>query len=279
MRNPSIAAAALLACGLSAASQVLTASQAIAADYPVLRGSQIEDTPSPPSSDYFSERFSWTGFYAGGFAAQSQTRFEASERYEQLAANAFQTIPIMGLVDRTGALPSLPRRDSRVGYGGFAGYNFAFGDAVIGLEADYTKVDQQTAYSMTRRRQVGSSDVTLLSQQDGRLNDMFSLRARFGYAFGRVMPYFTLGAVAGRFNTNVFISATSAGSADPPSTSIGTGLKKDTWGYGGVIGGGVEAALADNIILRAEYLYTRFNDVEGLDVGVNTARVGAALKF
>jgi outer membrane immunogenic protein len=45
------------------------------------------------------------------------------------------------------------------------------------------------------------------------------------------------------------------------------------------VGGGVEAALADNIVVRGEYLFTRFNNVEGVTVNVNTARVAAALKF
>ena len=45
------------------------------------------------------------------------------------------------------------------------------------------------------------------------------------------------------------------------------------------LGGGLEAALTDNLIVRAEYLFTRFNDVEGITTSLNQARVGAALKF
>jgi len=57
------------------------------------------------------------------------------------------------------------------------------------------------------------------------------------------------------------------------------GQKKDVWGFGWSVGGGLEAALTDNLIIRGEYLYTSFNDVEGVTVNVNTARVGAAVKF
>jgi outer membrane immunogenic protein len=38
-------------------------------------------------------------------------------------------------------------------------------------------------------------------------------------------------------------------------------------------------ALTENIFLRGEYLYTRFNDVNGITVGLNTARVAAGVKF
>jgi opacity protein-like surface antigen len=287
MRNPSIAAAALLACSFAAASQILTASRVSAADYPVLRGSQIEDTPPPPSSDYFSERFSWTGFYVGGFAAQSQTRFETDQGVDELVRQAYRGTTIAGSFNPVDLVASQPRRDSGTSFGVYTGYNFAFGDAVLGLEGDYSRVDQSTTASTFQARRIGNEFISIASRQDAKLNDMLSFRARFGYAFGKIMPYFSIGAAVGRFDTNVAVSADWG-----PTNAAGVGLgsyvgfprvfggpKKDVWGYGGVVGGGVEAALADNIILRVEYLYTRFNDVEGITVGVNTARVGAALKF
>jgi opacity protein-like surface antigen len=182
---------------------------------------------------------------------------------------------------------TLPRRDSGSMFGGYLGYNWAFGDAVMGLEADYTRVDQEASASRVEVRRIGNEFLAVGSVQDAQINDYISLRARFGYAFGRLLPYFTIGGAAGRFNTNVAIY-TDWGPTDANGVALGSyvgwprvvgGPKKDVWGYGGVIGGGLEAALADNIILRAEYLYTRFNDVEGITASLNTARVGAALKF
>lgn len=287
MRNSSIAAAALLACGLSAASQVMTATQALAADYPVLRGSQVEDAPPPPASDYFSERFSWTGFYFGGFAARSQTRFETDQGVDELVRSAYRGTSISGSFNPADLVAQQPRRDSGTGFGVYTGYNFAFGDAVLGLEGDYSRVNQETTASTFQARRFGNEYVTISSRQDARLNDMLSLRARFGYAFGKIMPYFSIGAAIGRFDTNVSVAADWGPTTDT-GVRIGSyagfprvlgGPKKDVWGYGGTVGGGVEAALTDNIVVRAEYLYTRFNDVDGITVGVNTARVGAALKF
>lgn len=286
MRTSSIAAAALLAGSLGAASQIMTPSQALAADYPVLRGSQGEDAP-PPSSDAFSERFSWTGFYVGGFAARSQTRFETDQGVDQLVRSAYLGTSISGSFNPADLVAQQPRRDSGTGFGVYTGYNFAFGDAVLGLEGDYSRVNQETFASTRQSRRIGNEYIDIASRQDARLNDMFSLRARFGYAFGRIMPYFSIGAAIGRFNTNVSVTA-DWGQTNDSGFRIGSyagfprtlgGPKKDVWGYGGTVGGGVEATLADNITVRAEYLYTRFNDVEGITVGVNTARVGAALKF
>lgn len=256
------------------------AAPALAADYPVLRGSQF-DEPSP-QPEMFSDAFSWSGFYIGGYAGQSQTNFRTDRGVMDLANGAFNAVSILseispGELVRTGA-----RRDRGVTFGGFAGYNMAFGDAMIGFEADYTKVDQTTTASTLEARLVSTGSIRVASTQDATLNDYGSVRARFGYAFGRLMPYFTIGAAAGRFDTNIQVAAayldTNRNSYFGYPRTLG-GPRKDVWGYGLSMGGGVEAALTDNIVLRGEYMFTRFNNVEGVTVNLNTARVAAALKF
>ena len=64
MANRSIATAVALS-ALALAAQM----PAIAADYPVLRGSQIDDMPPAP---ILGRSFSWEGFYVGGFAGVSR---------------------------------------------------------------------------------------------------------------------------------------------------------------------------------------------------------------
>ena len=280
MRAASFAA---LAPAALAAATLAPLPVAQAADY--LRGSQIEQPVEPPI--FGSGRFDWSGFYFGGFAGQSQSRFETDRGVADLVRFSFQGTTIASAFDPEQVSAARPRRDSGVVFGGFAGYNFLFGDAVLGLEADYTRTDQEAKASTLEARRIGNEFFQIGTQQDAKLSDQFSLRARFGYSYGRLMPFFTLGAAFGRFDTNV--SATSdwgpvtaegarAGSYVGWPRTVG-GPKKDVWAFGGVIGGGIEAAVTDNLILRAEYLFTRFNDVEGLTVSQNTARVGAALKF
>lgn len=259
MRKPSIAAAALLACGLGVASQGLTASQASAADYPVLRGSQIEDTPQPPS-DYFSERFSWTGFYVGGGAGMSNTTFESGSGLQALARQAFRNTNLGAQFDVGSLVSELPeKRDSGAQFFGFAGYNWAFGDAVIGIEADYTRSGHDYRINDFIARQITTSDgalngISLTTTQAARLQDYASARIRFGWGYGRIMPYFTLGGAVGRFDTTSTIDATwrvtrtntvtgaienFTASGYDPFLRVGS-AKKNVYGYGLTFGGGIE---------------------------------------
>ena len=270
-----LVACAIVACALSATSV------ATAADYPVLRGSQIEDAPPPPSN------FNWTGVYFGGGAGQSQTRFETDDGIYEMARFSFNNVSLPSTFVPDQLVRSLPKRDSGATFFGYAGYNMQFGDAMLGIELDYTRVDQSVTASTFEGRTSGSDYVTIGSTQNAKLSDYATLRARFGYAFGRIMPYFTIGGAVGRFDTNTSVVA-EYGFLDANGFRAGNylgwprtigGPKKDTWGYGGVIGGGIEAGLTENLVLRAEYLLTRFGNVEGVTATVNTARVGAALKF
>lgn len=260
----------------------LLASPALAADYPVLRGSQIEDVAPAPDIGT-----NWSGFYFGGFAGQTQTRFESDRGVRQLADYAMLNTSISGQINIQEMVTTLPRRDSGSVFGGYAGYNWAFGDVILGLEADYNRVDQEAAAGRVESRRIGNEFITVGSNQSARINDFISLRARFGYAYGRLMPYFTIGAAVGRFDTNVSVY-TDWGPTDQNGVALGSyvgwprtvgGPKKNVWGFGGTVGGGIEAALTDNLIVRAEYLLTRFDNVEGITATLNTARVGAAVKF
>lgn len=276
MRIRSIAS--MLGATALAASQF--AAPALAADYPVLRGSQIEDAPPAPDMN-----MNWSGFYFGGFGGLSETRFRTDKGVLNIANGNFNGTVVLDQLSPSQLVLTAPRSDRGATYGVFAGYNYAFGDVIFGVEAEYSRVDQQTTASTLEGRRVGSGDVYIASVQDARLNDFFNARLRFGYAYGRLLPYFTIGAAAGRFDTNIAVASDWRSASSNYTTSyfgwprvIG-GAKKDVWGYGWSIGGGLEAALTENLIVRGEYLFTSFNDVEGVTVNVNTARVAAAIKF
>jgi len=259
----------------------LTAHGALAADYPVLRGSQFDD---PPPSREIETPFNWTGFYLGGTAGYTQSRFRTDKGVLDLANGVFNGTSVLGELSPAQLVLTQPRDDTGVTFGAFAGYNFAFGDAVIGFEGEYSRINHGTRASTLEARLVGSGGVAIASQQDAEIKDYANFRMRLGYAYGRLMPYFTFGAAAGRFDTNVAVAANWVNTANPPVSYFGYprvlgGPKKDVWGYGMSLGGGIEAALVDNLTVRAEYLFTRFNNVEGVTVNLNTARVGAAVKF
>src|SRR6478735_1511233 len=143
---PACAAAAL-------ATGVLTA-PALAADYPVLRGSQIEDAPPAPDLG-----INWSGFYFGGFGGLSETRFRTDKGVLDIANGNFNGTVVLGEMD-PGQLVLTPARNDRgPTYGVFAGYNYAFGDVILGFEAEYSRVDQETTASTLEGRRLSSGDV------------------------------------------------------------------------------------------------------------------------
>jgi outer membrane immunogenic protein len=282
-----LAPVAALACAL-ALPQV-----AQGADY--LRGSQIEQPVEAPPL-FGGGRFDWSGFYFGGGVGISDTKFKPSEGLADLVNYPFRN-SITGVEANPGSwLSDIPeKRDSGATFFGIVGYNFLFDDVVLGFEADYTRSGHSYSTGDAISRRVDLSDgstrgISVAAEQGAKVNDYATARLRMGWAYGRIMPYGTIGAAVGRFNTtsvasvdNVFLfnpglpTQTSAQVVGFPTTVGGT--KKSVYAFGLSAGAGVDWALTDNLFLRAEYQLVRFAEVEGTTVTVNTARVAAALKF
>ncbi|HEV7259543.1 MAG TPA: outer membrane beta-barrel protein [Bosea sp. (in: a-proteobacteria)] len=285
-----LAACTLVACVLGAATA------ANAADYPVLRGSQIED--APPAPEFFDGNAKWSGFYYGGGAGVSSTKFEPGNGLQDLARFAYRNTVLGNEVDMGTLLSNLPsKRDSGATYFGFLGYNWSFGDAILGIEADYTRSNHEYLLTDYIARRVTTSngtvnDFSLTTNQGAELLDYATARIRMGWAYGRIMPFGTIGAAVGRFNTASTIDATWRFTRTNPVTGaiennvVAAGyplrvgeIKKNVYGFGLAAGLGVDWALTDNLFLRGEYQLIRFADVEGTTTTINTARVAAALKF
>ncbi|HEY5794811.1 MAG TPA: outer membrane beta-barrel protein [Bosea sp. (in: a-proteobacteria)] len=289
MGQSRLVACAFVACALGAATT------AEAADYPVLRGSQIEDAPAPET---FDSRMNWGGFYYGGGAGVSDTKFEpGGDGLQNLARFSFRNTRLGNEIDMGNLVSALPsKRDSGATFFGFTGYNWAFGDVILGLEADYTRSNQSyllTDYIARRYTDSGGTvnDFSLSTRQGAELLDYATARIRMGWAYGRIMPYGTFGAAVGRFNTtstilstnyitqtNPVTGAVEQGQAEGRPLTVGAS-KTNVYGFGLAAGLGVDWALTDNLFLRAEYQLIRFADVEGTTTTINTARVAAGLKF
>jgi outer membrane immunogenic protein len=146
------------------------------------------------------------------------------------------------------------------------------------------------------------------------VTDYGTIRARFGMPMGQVMPFATAGLAWARTSHSIEGTldgrrraiptgnppAGSAGYAADPSAPAsvyaGAGMRMI---YGYALGAGVDWALSSNIMLRAELMTMRFTDWAGgvskANIGfqnqvtgvgnadntmsINTARVGAAVKF
>ncbi len=289
MRIRSIA----LMLGSTALATSLLAAPTLAADY--LRGTQTIEAPQAAST--FERGIDWSGFYFGGGAGVSDTKFQPGEGLQDLARYSFRNTTLGAERDMGSFVNNLPsKQDSGATYFGFLGYNWAFGDAVLGFEADYTRSGH--SYSITdyiaRRSTLGDgslNDWSLTTNQGAKLLDYATARLRVGWAYGSFMPYATIGGAVGRFNTLSTVTSTWHVTRTNPVTNaiedfdaagypltVGAS-KKNVYGFGLAVGGGVDWALADNMFLRGEYQLIRFADVEGTTTTVNTARAALGVKF
>jgi len=206
---------------------VLSAAPAFAADLPSIKA-PLEPVLPPV------EVANWTGVYIGadlgGVWAQGRYSFPGA------------TVNVNG--------------DSVMG-GGFIGYNYQFGNFVLGLEGDVQglSVDRRDASGMLRVQQ------DLLA----------SINGRVGFSFGNALVY-AIGGVA--FSDTKFWNGASS-------------WTNSDVGYD--IGGGLEYAFTPNWTVRAEYRYYDFGKVTktpavpapsfGFQKTDNTVRVGVAYKF
>jgi outer membrane immunogenic protein len=136
-----------------------------------------------------------------------------------------------------------------------AGYNYQIGQLVLGVESDWDWAD------------LTKSGVNFVAPYSSRIDDLFTARARAGYAVDRALLYVT-GGYAG---------------AEDKIGLAGFGSQSD-WRSGGVIGGGLEYAFTNNISAKAEYLYEPLGDKSFAvgtksDLNLSLIRAGLNYKF
>lgn len=197
-----------------AALSLFAAGAAVAADLPARRGPVASPVYVPPA-------FTWTGFYAGVNAGYGFGKFNDGGR-------AF---------------------DDPKGFvgGGQIGYNYQFGQFVVGLETDIQYADLKGD---------GLAGLAPLSST-AKLDYFGTVRGRVGVAFDRLLPYVTGGFAYG--NTKISYPA--------------VGLSSSNTQYGYAVGAGLEYALTNNFTLRGEYLYVNLGK-ESFLAATAPSRVG-----
>lgn len=159
---------------------------------------------------------------------------------------AKSNVATAGCTDQTGGVQA----------GLVAGYDFQFGNFVVGAVADISALDSQrtvTGFSTTPANYVFTQE----------LQEMAAIRARVGYAAGPALIYATGGAayanVENRFSTtntaNSFVEQVNDDNMD-----------------GWQAGGGLEWRLAPNLSVTGEYLYTQLEN--GGDYAVRAGNNG-----
>ncbi|WP_208540678.1 MULTISPECIES: outer membrane protein [Bartonella] len=263
---------------------LVSASAAQAADMPV----QERPTTVLPQV-VVAPAFSWTGFYLGGqiggFSSKSSSARTYGETEEILVDNK-----------------AFPKFSGFVG-GLYAGSNVDFGNGfVLGVDTDIVwsgeKAKVSGSYDLPQtvgaqalaRAEIATDPLLTLGTGNSAsnvtrnvtFNDKWSgaTRVRLGFAFNRIMPYVAGGIAYSQIKASVAekVDAASAEKIDEELSG-----SKTLVGY--TLGAGVDFAMTDSVMLRAEYRYSDFGKKTFIDDSIevnhktNDFRVGVAYKF
>ncbi|WP_332060440.1 outer membrane protein [Bartonella sp. CB74] len=285
---------------LITASVVLSASAVQAAD--VVLSHQPERVALPVSTDAASPSFSWAGFYFGGQVGGFSSKVSAFTPDKE--------IPLFPNEDSKNKkwVPLekkyVPEPSGFIG-GFYAGANVDSGNGfILGVETDVLLSGRKNTKTITITSESdgsqivrdesgensGASKVSLpvvgdQREAEDRITFSHTLkqkwtgatRGRVGFSAGRIMPYVSGGIAYGQFQDTLSVSIT--GDDSFSSTLDDT---KTMIGY--AIGGGVDFAITDDVIVRAEYRYSdfgkkKFGDEMEIGYKTNDFRVGVAYKF
>ncbi|WP_091734895.1 outer membrane protein [Phenylobacterium immobile] len=205
---------------------------------------------------------SWSGPYLSSYAAFSKRAKNDNERVlfdtnldgvygdtvrTGAGADAFSPGFCDGSTFAATPAPGCFKDDTGFEFGARAGYDMQFGSIVVGalIEGSRLDVDDHvTAFSTT------PASYTLKRT----LEYQMAVRGRAGFATGKTLIYGTGGAARGRIEHNYF----STNSVN----SFPRGGK--TWQSGWQAGGGIEHRFFPNVVFGAEYIYTRYDDSDGM---------------
>jgi outer membrane immunogenic protein len=210
---------------LATAALAIMATAASAADLPQRQVAPAPYVPVVPA-------FTWTGFYLGlnaGYAFSNSDKINFSD-----------TTPFAGSIKAS--------RDGFIG-GAQAGYNWQFGQMVVGAETDIQYTD------LKKRGFLGADSARLDTSYLG------TVRARLGFVpMDRALLYVTGGLAYGDTKLEAF------------NAGLGVGASKRDTNVGWTLGAGVEYAITNNITTKLEYLYYDLGDSKlAFGNGVNTA--------
>lgn len=224
MTKPILTAGAGI-CALSAAALLAVPASAADMGYPV--------KASPPEA---ATGFTWTGFHAGANLGYGGGDF----------SYPFSISAFGGRLDGDLSLSS-----GGMLAGGQFGYDHQFDNGVVlGVEADlqWSGVDGELLAGGNYATPIGIPAIADVNATTS-IEWFGTLRARAGYGWDRVLVYATGGAAYGKvaWQADVSLSAPGFGFADS--------IRADDIQWGWTAGAGVEYALTDLWLLRAEYLF------------------------
>jgi outer membrane immunogenic protein len=265
---------AAVMCGMAAGAQAADLS-----DLPVLRGAFTDGLTS--------SRVNWAGVYVGGQVSRGAADMDFTNSTKDLLAKLVNN----SAADTQFNISNWPLlgkdHASNTAFGAFAGYNFQWTDALIGIEMNYSHGVFPTSSTGSQTRTVTSStnvttNITALSNASMRVTDFGSLRVRGGYAVGSFLPYAFAGVGLGQADINRRVELDVRYDAPGvPSTFAAPLVVADNANShfitGFAAGLGFDWMLCAGLFMRAEWEYLRYTST--VDASVNTVRVGLGYKF
>jgi outer membrane immunogenic protein len=246
----------------------------------------------------------FTGFYVGGFAGFNQMEFQGRTAGQALVQEMLRGTVFLNPGNAADIVNYRSVTSNAVSYGIYGGYNWGVDDYIVGLEADYTRTNltgsliggRTGLFSVPDAQVYPNDQYSYVTSTDSRLKitDYGSLRARFGMPFGSLMPFLSGGIAVARAsydnnalvnwqvrtftqNVNTGVVSASGWVNGNPYSLTDASRTRVTFGY--ALGAGIDWAITSNIVARAEVLTHRFGNVGSMTASINTARVGAAVKF
>jgi outer membrane immunogenic protein len=236
--------------------------------------------------------YDWSGFYVGATAGGSWGSFDPTTSTD--GGSYFVGVGSTAAANAAGAQSIKPSGFT----GGLeAGYNFQFGSALLGIEADVEYMRLRGAASSSAVYPCcGSATLTISSSAS--TDWLATIRGRLGFVANDWL-FFGTGGVAftqlkGSFSASDNCGAVPiCGGGFPNGAEPSVSLSNTRVGY--VVGAGVEKAVAAHWTVKAEYLYTKFDSVSAsgvftngtfsavmnhsIDLKANIVRVGANYRF
>lgn len=257
------------------------AAQAADLDYGVLRGPEYETVE--PVID-------WSGVYVGGHVGYTVSDVGFGNAGRTDLAQILRNLRIESEFNISQSNTLRPGKGRGLSFGGLVGYNMQFDDTVLGIEADYTSVNQRSASEDSIARTVTLSNglydsYYISTQSQAKLIDYGTIRVRGGIAMGSFMPFVTAGLAFGRATVGNVVEASLREYTDNTRTTLtgaldrSGGTVKEKYALGLALGGGIDYAITSNVFLRAEYQYVQFADFGDHKIHVNTIRSALGVKF
>jgi opacity protein-like surface antigen len=248
--------------------------------------------------------YHWGGLYGGGQIGYTSSVINFSTAVGPEIAYILRdtTIETDEQISQWSLLGS--RDPVSTAYGAFLGYNYEWQSVILGMELNYNHFALAAESSGALSRSFTDSanlpaghhyfyTMNVAGQSAFGMTDEATFRTRIGWEAGHFLPYFFAGLAVGRVDTatSTTLSYTATDypdSEEPPLAPLtpisvppqfNGASQSGQFDYGFATGLGLDFAVTANLFVRGEFEYIYFAPINGIQVSLSSARVGAGFKF